>query len=77
MPRLSEAQRNQIMGMLINSTVKDVSAHFNVSRQAVSQLKRKVRQTASVKDRQRSGRPKVTNNDDDRRIMLTHLRTDV
>ena len=74
MPRLNEAERNQILGMLINSRLKDVCERFNVSKQAVINLKNKVQQTGSVKDRQRSGRPKVTNEVDDRRIYLNHLR---
>ena len=64
MPRLTEDQRNQVIGMLINSSVNEVAQQFNVSRQTIHAIKVKIRQTGTVKDRQRSGRPVVTNDVD-------------
>ena len=57
MPRLNEAERNQILGMLINSRLKDVCERFNVSKQAVINLKNKVQLTGSVKDCQHCDQP--------------------
>ena len=61
MPRLTEDQRNQVIGLLINSSVNEVAQQVNVSRQTIHAIKVKIRQTGTVKDRQHSGRPVVTN----------------
>ena len=74
MPRLTEDQRNQVIGMLINSSVNEVAQQVNVSRQTIHAIKVNIRQTGTVKNRQRSGRPVVTNAVDNRQIMLRHVR---
>ena len=74
MPRLTEAQRNQVVGMLINSSVNEVAQQFNVSRQTIHAIKLKQRQFNSVKDRPGRGRHPVTNAAENRQIMLRHVR---
>ena len=74
MPRLTEEQPNQVIGSLISSSVNEVAQQFNVSRQTIHAIKVKIRQTGTVKDRQRSGRPVVTNAVDNRQIMPRHVR---
>ena len=74
MPRLNEAQRNQVIGMLINSSVNEVAQQFNVSRQTIHAIKLKQRQFGTVKDRPGRGRHPVTNAADNRQILLRHVR---
>lgn len=57
-----------------NVTVPQVATHFNVSRMCVWKLKTRFLTTGSVKDRPRSGRPRVTTVREDRHIRTTHLR---
>ena len=75
MPRLLEAERNRAIGMLqAGASAVDVSRLFNCSRNTVHELVRRFRLTGNVHDRPRSGRPRVTSQQDDRHIVLTHLR---
>ena len=50
MPRLTEDQRNQVIGLLINSSVNEVAQQVNVSRQTIHAIKVKIRQTGTVKN---------------------------
>lgn len=75
MPRLSENERNQAIGMLLaGSTAVAVSAHFGCSRQTIQNLQSRYVATGSVHDRQRPGRARATTQRTDRAITLTHLR---
>lgn len=75
MPRLSEDQRNQAIGMLrAGVSVALVSRAFGCSRQTIFSLRNRYLQTGRVQDRQRSGRPRVTTRRRDNYIRLTHLR---
>lgn len=75
MPRLSEPERNQAIGMLrAGMTAREVARRFNVHECTVCRLHTRFRQTHVVSDRPRSGRPRVTTAEQDRHIRLTHLR---
>lgn len=74
MPRLTESERNQAIGMLQKSGVSEVAAFFNTSLRTIKLLRARLQQTGSVKDRPRSGRPRVTTVAEDRRIRTLHLR---
>ena len=75
MPRLSDDQRNQPIGMLkAGVSVALVSRDFGCSRQTMFSLRNRYLQTGRVSDRQRSGRPRVTSRRRDNFIRLTHLR---
>ena len=74
MPRLSEDQRNQAIGMLrAGSTVNNVVHHFGCSRQAIHNLLNRYNITGSVRDRARPGRACATTLRTDRVTTLTHL----
>ena len=51
-----------------------VPRHFGCTRKTIKRLRRQFRVTGNVADRPRSGRPHVTTADDDRYIVLQHLR---
>ena len=74
MPRLSYAERYEAIGMLRNSPVSVVAAHFNTTRRTIQLLQARMNQTGTVTDRPRTGRPKITTAADDRRIRTLHLR---
>jgi transposase len=75
MPRLSEAARNQAIGMMLGgASVVDVSGTFNCSRNPVNELVRRYRLTGDLHNRPRPGRLRATAKKDDRAIVLTSLR---
>ena len=74
MPRLTDPQRNQAIGMLRSMSVNEVAQFFNCHRTTISKLKSREQRTGSVKDMPRTGRPRVTSAADDRLIQTTHLR---
>ena len=75
MPKLTTDQRSEAIGMLrANASVSQVANHFGVSRFCIYKLKTKFQATGTVKDRQRSGRPRVTTRRENRHIRTTHLR---
>ena len=75
MPRLSEDERNQAIGMLsAGSMVNNVAHHFGCSRQTIRNLVNRFNITGSVRDRARPGRVRATTLRTDRVITLTHLR---
>ena len=75
MPRLTDAQRNQAIGMLrAGLNVTNVARQMGCTRQTIHSLRNKFNITGSVRDLARSGRPPVTTLRDDRMITLTHLR---
>ena len=65
MPRLSEPQRHQAIGML--------QAGMDQTHVAISKLSTRYRLTGSVNDHPRSGRPHVTTPDQDRHSVMLHL----
>ena len=75
MGRLLDAQRSEAIGMLRAGTSKTaVARHFNCSRSTISRLQQRFRQTGSVKDRPRSGQPRVTTRVDDATMIRIHRR---
>ncbi|ELU01685.1 hypothetical protein CAPTEDRAFT_228216 [Capitella teleta] len=61
MPRLSTNERRRAVGMLeAGSTQVRVARAFDVARSQISRLWSRYRETGSVKDRPRSGRPRMT-----------------
>ena len=77
MPRLSENQRNQAIGMLqAGAMVNDVAQHFGCSHQTIHNLDTRFAITGSVRDYRDRPRPcqrRVTSQQDDRYITLAHL----
>ena len=75
MPRLTEQQRHNAIGRLQGGqTQLQVANALRVSRQTISNLWRRYNGTGTVRDRPRSGRPRVTTHAQDRFIRLRHLR---
>ena len=74
MPRLSDAQRHEALGMLrANATVSAVARAFNVKRDTIQKLRIRFQASGSVSDTPRNGRPRVTTAVEDNRIRVTHL----
>ena len=75
MPRLREEERLQALIELASGVnVSDVARQFNCHRNTIINLQQRYLETSSIKDRPRSGRPRVTSIRTDRYITLTHLR---
>ena len=75
MPRLSDNQRNQAIGMLqAGAMVNEVAQHFGCSHQTSHNLYTRFAITGSIRDRPHPGQCHVTSQQDDRYITLTHLR---
>jgi hypothetical protein len=75
MPRFTENQRRHAFGMLQAGLAKHiVPRHFGVHRNTIQSLLRRIRQSGNNRDRQRSGRPRVTSHKQDNHIRLVHLR---
>lgn len=75
MPRLTVEQRWEAVGMIrAGLTYSQVARHLGVTRGAISKIWTRLRETGSVKDRPRSGRPRITTHRQDRAIRLRHLR---
>ena len=75
MPRLSNAERNQAVGMLqAGQSKRQVARHFHCSPSTVSRLWQRYLETDSVDDRPRPGREKVTTPEQDQYIVTQHLR---
>ena len=74
MPRLTNSQRHEAVGMLRVMSVNEVARHFNCHRATIHKLKSRVQMTGTVKDLPRSGKPRVTSAADDRRIVTTNPR---
>ena len=54
--------------------VKEVAQHFHVSESAISRLRTKYRQTGTIKDRPRPGRPRKTTRREDNFIVMSSRR---
>ena len=74
MVKLTNDQRNEAIGMLRNAPVNVVAQQFGVHRTTIERLKRRKERTGSVKDFERSGRPRVTTAAEDHAIRTSHLR---
>ncbi len=75
MVKLSDQDRARAVGFIqAGRTVRNVAATFHVSPTTISNLIRRYNATGSVKDRPRSGRPRVTDAAEDRSILLMSLR---
>ena len=74
MPRLSEVQRERAIGMLeAGQTRQAVARHFDCHISTIYRLQERVQDTGSTRDRPRSGRPRVTSQRQDRRIVRNHV----
>ena len=61
MPRLPEHERSVAIGMLQAGTrVSDVARHFNCHPSTIQRLIDRYQATGTVKDRRRSGQPRIT-----------------
>ena len=71
MPRLSQDERHQTIGMLAaGAHGEDVARRFNVQSSTITRLRRLYKAVGSVSDRPRSGQPRVTTPTEDRQIHL-------
>ena len=73
MGRLTEAQRNQAIGMLRFESISQVAKFFNCSKSTISRLADRFSQTGTVKDRPRPGQQKKLSVRDERRIRRQHI----
>ena len=75
MRQLSDEVRNQIIGQLqAGRRIADVARHFNICKRTVMRLRQKYHQAGSTKNLPKTGRPPKTTRQEDRNIVLTHLR---
>ena len=75
MPRLPENTRLRAVGMIqAGSSQGEVARQLGVHRNTISALCARFRQTGSVADGQRTGRPRVTSRRQDNYIRVVHLR---
>jgi transposase len=75
MPRLSNNDRNQALGMLrAGISTREVARLFNCHQSTVVHLRQRLQTTNNVSDRPRPGQPRVTTDQQDRHIRLQHLR---
>ena len=75
MTKISYAEKNQAIGMLrAGLSAEAVSGRLRVSKRTIERLKSKYRDTGTVNDRPRTGRPRKTSTAEDRHIRTLHLR---
>ena len=75
MPCPGNDERHRAMGMLDGDmSCRQVARHFGCSHSTITRLLQRHRETGSVNDRPRSGRERVTTPDQDRYIVLKHIR---
>ncbi|KAK7093744.1 hypothetical protein V1264_007439 [Littorina saxatilis] len=75
MPRLTPEQRERAVGRLsAGDDPEAVAVAFNVHLSTVYRLQQRFVNTGSTADTQRSGRPRVTTQRQDRQILRHHLR---
>ena len=74
MPKLDIATRNIVIGRHQVSELQNAFARFyNVHRSTISRLLQRYQQSGSTADRERSGRPMITSEAQDRYIRVLHL----
>ena len=75
MPRLTEAERNQAIGMLRGGMVKKAAVNFfGCSHTTIGRLLQRFINTSTAHDRPRPGKERVDTPAVDRHIVLQHLR---
>ena len=75
MPRLTNVQRRIALGMLRSGIpVRRIAREMGCSQVAIHNLRERSHATGPLGDRLRSGRPRVTSENQDQRIRLIHLR---
>ena len=75
MVRLSQLDRGRAIAVILQDrSQRDVAQQFWVHESTISRLVQRLRATGRLTDRPRSGRPRVTTQRQDRRILLVHLR---
>lgn len=73
--RLSDLDRGRALGLLQSGlSVREVGRRLEVSHSVIQRLNQRFMETGSVRDRQRSGRPRITDARDDRCVVLAALR---
>ena len=73
MRTFSIEKRSEIIGAVkFGTPIKQIAIHFRTETRLVKAIWAKYRQTGTVKDKPRSGRPKITNARTDRRIVREH-----
>ena len=76
MPRLSEAQRNQVRGMVeAGVTHQVIVVRFNCHRHTIATIVRRHEQFGHVRDQPRAGCPQVPTARQDHSIQLAHLQS--
>jgi transposase len=67
---LTQADGNRAIGMLENGARQvDVALLFNVTQSVISRLYQRYRESGTVEERPRTGRPRATNNREDRLLV--------
>ncbi|XP_005089778.1 uncharacterized protein LOC101854459 [Aplysia californica] len=75
MPRSTNEERNQVVGMLrANTPVANVARTFNVTRDTIYRLMNRLQTSGSVQDGPRTGRPRATTPAHDWYIRVMYLR---
>ena len=75
MPRLRKEQREHAVRMLMNRTSQhQVAGQLGVHKSTISRMVKRLRETGTTDDGQRSGRPRATTRQEDAYIHWTHLR---
>ena len=75
MPRLSNNDRKQALGMLrAGISTREVARLFNCHQSTVVRLRQRFQTMNNVSDRSRPGQPRVTTDQQDHHIRLQHLR---
>ena len=76
MPHLCLEERNRLLGHLqAGGSPTDLAKLFGISRNAVYKISSKFRETGTLKNRPRSGRPRVTDLQTDDQIVATYRAT--
>ncbi|GFR69235.1 transposable element Tcb2 transposase [Elysia marginata] len=74
MPRLSEVDRPQALGLLqARLPVGEVSLRMNVNRTTIFRLRQRLHEADTVSDRPRSGRPRCAMQRQDRNLVRNHM----
>ena len=74
MPRLSQVEREQAIGMLeAGKAVRLVARRFHCTLRTINRLRDRYAETGTTNDRPRSGRPRVTSQRQDRQIVRQHV----
>ena len=75
MSRLTAEERARAFGMMeAGMSIRNVARHFGVAFSTAREIRNRYAETRSFRDRPRSGRPRVTTPQQDRHVVLSHLR---